>query len=285
MDQNSASGPVARLEEEVLLAAVDRMLAPERSGHTVGESGFTVPLRDVLNGYLPRSLRAVAARITAPNDRVSPEIGVLIVDSRYPILSEDLDGFVVAMLHSVVAIVQVRSVLTGGAIAEMWKDAVETAILATQAEGYAGRGRGAVTICGFAYRATDSLDALEESYRKEVKRDIAGFDLTILRLRADDQVFRGFPGVEFCGEMASSGGDRTESVEIQMHFHFSPLSDFCRNLVSNAYRTLGFRHQTDDEVEQHFAEYPSWSTDLSACIERRRQTDQPGTGETADERG
>jgi hypothetical protein len=285
MYQDGASAPVARAEEEVMLAAVDRGLAPAQSGHAVGESGFTVPLRDFLNGYLPPSLRAVAGRVIAPDDQVSTEVGVLIVDSRYPLLSEDLDGFVVAMLHSVVAIIQVRCVLAGSAIEEMWKYALQTTELATQVEGYAGLGNEAIATCGFAYRAADGLDALEELYRREVKPDVAGFDLTILRLREDDQVSRGFPGVEFCRKTASPGGNRTEAVEIQVHFHLNPLSSFCRNLVSNAYRTLGFRNTTYDEVEGCFGEYPSWSSYLSACLERRRQMDQPETGEVVEERG
>jgi hypothetical protein len=93
-----------------MIAEVDKALET-KNGQIIGVNG-EVPIRTFLSRYLPNALKVATGKVRSPKGTLSPQIDVKILDSRYPLLSHHSDGTVIAMLHSVVAAIEVKTSLT-----------------------------------------------------------------------------------------------------------------------------------------------------------------------------
>ena len=244
-----------------MLAVVNLSLASTSNPQTIGRNG-EIPLRDFLNRYLPYTLRAATGQFVPPNGELSPQIDVMILDTRYPLLAENEDGSVLAMLHSVIGAIEVKTRLATSHIKKMWDDAVRITSLAEQIKGYSGNKWGAVMMSGFAYGCANRLEVLEAEYEKEGKPEIAGLDISILRLHPSDQAPNTPLGVEFHFEptFADDSSDTVTGYDLISIPQFTPLSDFYYNLVQTAYYTLGHRDHSLSDIGRHIMNYMSWST-------------------------
>jgi hypothetical protein len=275
MGYNEDVDPVIQAEEEIMLTKVDRGLSAEQMGYGIGESGLT-PLRDFLNDHLPPTLAAVTGYITTPDDRVTSEPAVLIVDPRYPILKEDLDGFATVMLHSLIAIVVVRSLVTAEAIQNIWDHANEASLLIAGIDDEVGGDGKAALIAGFAYRSALSEKDLEEAYRRAAGSDPFWFWLTVLCLSEKEQsrdIRRGFelrtgPEIRYENDRAEAR-DSTSFVSRR-----ASLSDFWHHLIVAVNKTFLTRNLEEHETEEHFSHYASWSSFLDEVIRARREANQ-----------
>src|SRR6266480_6344490 len=99
--EHGTPNPIIVSEEEALLAAVDRALASSTNAQVIGRNG-EIPLRDFFNRYLPYTLRAATGHFVAPSGHLSSQMDLMILDTRYPLLAQNADGSVLAMLHGVV---------------------------------------------------------------------------------------------------------------------------------------------------------------------------------------
>ena len=259
--QHGTPNEILRQEEEAMLAAVNRALASTSNAQTIGRNG-EIPLRDFLNRYLPYTLRAATGHFMAPNGELSPQIDVIILDARYPLLAENADSSVLAMLHSVVGTFEVKTRLATHHIGKICKDAIRIMSLAEQVKGYAGNGWGDVMTNAFAYGCVNKLDALAAKYEKECKPDQAGLDISILRLHPSDQAISTPLGIELHFEPTSTD-DSSDTVcgYVPLRIpQFTPLSDLYYTLVQNAYYTLGRRNHSLSDIGQHVMDYMSWSS-------------------------
>jgi len=133
--EHGKPNPIFVSEEQGLLAAVDKALGSTPSSQSIGRSG-EIPLRDFLNRYLPYTIRAVTGHFVPPSGRLSPQIDIMILDARYPLLAENADGSVLAMLHSVIKTIEVKTRITTRDISKAWKDAIEIMGLASEIANY-----------------------------------------------------------------------------------------------------------------------------------------------------
>jgi len=259
--QHGTPNPIMKQEEEAILVAVNRALESSSNSQTIGRNG-EIPFREFLNRYLPYTLRAATGHFVSPDGELSPQIDVMILDARYPLLAVNDDGSVLAILHSLVSTIEVKTRLSTGDIKKIWKDAARIMSLASQVNGYSGEYWGAVMTCAFAYGCANKLDSLESIYEKVGTPDLTGLDINILRLHPSDQIENNALGVEFHFVPISKddSSDMITGYEMRSLPKFTPLSDLYYQLVQNAYYTLGQRNQGFTDIGRQVMDYMSWST-------------------------
>ncbi len=197
--KHGTPNPIIQREEEVILAMVDKALKSSSNSQVIGRNG-EIPLRSFLNRYLPYTLRAASGHFVPPSGRLSPQIDIMILDTRYPLLAENADGSVLAMLHSVVETIEVKTRISTRDIEKMWKDSVGIIDLAAEVTGYGDPNDfRMVRTTAFAYRSAQSLNSLEKKYIEFGQPEKSGLDIYILRL-----------------------SDRSIKREIGVEFHFEP---------------------------------------------------------------
>lgn len=259
--QHGTPNPIILQEEESMIAMVNRALASSSNAQTIGRNG-EVPLRDFLNRYLPYTLRAATGHFVPPSGILSPQIDILILDARYPLLSQNADGSVLVMLHSVVAVIEVKTRMTSKDIGKMWEDAIKINLLVNEVKGYADKNWGSIMTYGFAYGCANRLDTLEDRYTEEGKPDQASLDISLLRLHPKDAIKYNPLGAEFHFEPLMSNNSSSDIIgyEPLCIAQLTPLSDFYYNLIQTSYYTIGSRDYGFNEIGRHFMEYMSWST-------------------------
>ncbi|MCB0482808.1 MAG: hypothetical protein KDC83_15370 [Flavobacteriales bacterium] len=263
--KHGTPNPIILQEEKAILLAVDRALASTSNSATVGRNG-EIPLLQFLNRYLPQTLRAVSGHFVPPSGILSPQIDVLILDSRYPLLAENADGTVLAMLHSVICAIEVKTRLTTRDIKLAWKNSNKILELASEVENYGNvENWKAIWTDVVAYRCAQRLDTLENKYIEVGEPQKGGLDIYILRFQEKDQPSSIEIGGEFHFEPPSDDEEANESEMVQGFWptcraSFTPLSDFYYHLIQNAYYTLGTRDYSFDQIGEHFLHYMSWST-------------------------
>ncbi|MFQ5712585.1 MAG: DUF6602 domain-containing protein [Candidatus Scalinduaceae bacterium] len=248
------------IKEEVLLAFIDKALSSTTNSQTVGLNG-EIPLRDFLNKYLPYTLRAATGHFVPPSGQVSPQIDVMILDSRYPLLSENADGSVLAMLHSVVGTMEVKTRITTSDIPKLWKNYATIMSLASEVEGYGNQRIGSIFSWAFAYRSKNRLDTLAERYFDAGTPEF-GLDLILLRLPDKDQMRPEKIGLLFHFEPNFESDECREVVGYDPILipQFTPLSDLYYRLVQDSYYCLANRGYEFHDIGMHIMKYMSWST-------------------------
>jgi len=258
--QHGTPNPIIQREEEVMLSLVDKALASTSNSQAIGRNG-EIPLRDFLNRYLPYTLRAVTGHFVPPSGRLSPQIDVMILDARYPLLAENADGSVLAMLHSVIQTIEVKTRVTTRDIEKMWKDSIEIMELASE---LAGHGDPAdfrsVRTTAFAFRSAQRLDTLEQKYEEVGKPDKSGLDITILRL--SDKNIKKDVGVELHFEPRFASEKSTKLIGFMPipGASFTPLSDLYYRMVQNSYYTIEKRRHSYGDIGRHVMDYMNWAT-------------------------
>lgn len=268
--EHGTRNPVIEQEEKSILLAVDRALSSSSNSQTIGRNG-ELPLLDFLNRYLPPTFRAVSGHFMTPNGNISPQIDVMILDSRYPLLAENLDGSVLAMLHSIIQTIEVKTNLTSTDLNKISSDTKKIRSLMNEVDNFINCDSFCAPITTvLAYRIKNRLETIEQSFQKHSEPDTFHFDLTILRL---SEIKSKEVGCELHYEPISTEDlavlQKENGVSVSFfkgNFIFipratySPLSDVYYKLVQNGYYILGERDFTFNDIGAHIMSYMSWST-------------------------
>lgn len=259
--EHGMPNPIIMREEEAILAAVDRALASTSNSQIIGRNG-ELPLLDFLNRYLPYTLRAASGQFVPPSGKLSPQIDIMILDARYPLLCENQDGSVLAMLHSVIKTIEVKTRITSNDMKKIWENSLNVMFLASEVKGYSGFEWGAVSTLVFAYRSANRLDTIERKYIEYADPWNAGIDIFLLRLPEKDQVAGKKHGVEFHFEpkFESEKSDKVIGYDSITRASYTPLSDLYYGLVQDSYYHLGHRNSSFNDIGQHVMDYMAWST-------------------------
>lgn len=270
--EHGTRNPVIEQEEKSILLAIDRALSSSSNSQTIGRNG-ELPFLDFLNRYLPPTFRAVSGHFITPNGNISPQIDVMVLDSRYPLLAENIDGSVLAMLHSVVQTVEVKTNMTSTDLNKIASDTKKIRLLMNEVDIFDG----VESFCSpitmvLAYRIKNKLETIEQSFQKYCEPDEFHFDLTVLRLSE-----KGFKpkavGCELHFEPVSTEdfSELKEKYDISDNLFkgqflfgtrasYTPLSDVYYSLVQNGYYILGERNFAFNDIGGHIMDYMSWST-------------------------
>ncbi len=252
-------------EEKSILLSVDRALHSTSNSQIIGRNG-EVPLIDFLTRYLPPTLKAVTGHFITPSRKISPQLDIIIIDSRYPLLSENEDGSVLVMLHSVIWIIEVKTNLRSNDIKKTWENSIQIMNLSKEIDLYGDVGDfSSVSTNLIAYRCAQKLDTIQTAYEKYGEPLLAGLDLYIMRFPEKET----FQDIKFGGllHFEPPFEDENEIGPADGYWpcfgaSYTPLSDFYYRLVQNCYYTLGSRDYSFNEIGEHFMDYMSWSTIL-----------------------
>jgi hypothetical protein len=104
--RTSLRNPVFQ-EERIMVAEVDKACVLGNA-QLIGSNGER-PLLLFFNRYLPSTMKAVTGKFATPSGVLSPQIDIMIVDSRYPMMSHHSDNTVIVMLHSLIQTIEVKT--------------------------------------------------------------------------------------------------------------------------------------------------------------------------------
>ena len=252
--------PIIEQEEEAMLAVVKRAVSSTSNAQVIGRNG-EIPVRDFLNRYMPYTFRAATGHVVAPSGELSPQLDVMLLDARYPLLCHNTDGSVLAMLHSLVAVIEVKTRLVTKDIPKLWSDARKIAAMSAEVEAFRQNGFGTPYSLAFAYQAGSSLSALQVQYEKSATPTEGPMDIHIMRLQDGDTPPSKRMGIELHYEPPFEEEDQTEWMAVCIA-KFTPLSDLYYHLVQTAYYTIGARNFDYSDIGRHVIDYMSWSTCL-----------------------
>jgi len=249
--------PIFVHEERTLIAAVDRAGESSPNSQIIGRNG-EVALLDFLNRYLPHTMRVLRGHFVTPNGVVSPETDLMLLDTRFPLIAHNDDGSVLAMLHSVIAAIEVKRTLTKSEIQKIRNNSSTIAALQSEVFG-SDLEWGTVLQKAFAYRTSIKIGTIERHFFADWESDPPMTELDVLRILPSD-----LPECErtFGLRMWLETQDLPSYVTT-----VSPLSDFYYSLVQDGYYTLGARGYDFNDVGEHMLEYMTWGTNPNAYTE------------------
>lgn len=266
--EHGTRNPIIAQEEQAILLAVERALASSSNSQTIGRNG-ELPFLKFLQRYLPFTLRAVSGHFITPSGKLSPQLDVIVVDARYPLLAENDDGSALVMLHSVIRIYEIKTNLK---IKDMHAALAAAKTVKTLSREVAefgdidGFGFPQYVLC--AYHSAVRLESLKQVYFADVDVDRVHMDAVILRYHPSDR-----PGADdalggelhveppFSDDPACRGPLPAGGYPVSRPMH-TPLSDLYYSLVQDSYYVLGERRFSFDALGAHFNEYMNWSTAL-----------------------
>ncbi|MBQ0934466.1 DUF6602 domain-containing protein [Ideonella paludis] len=251
-------------EEASILLCVERALASSSNSQTIGKNGEQ-PFIEFLQRYLPNTLRATSGHFVTPSGDISPQLDAIVFDSRYPLLSENIDGSALLMLNSVVHIYELKTNLTTKDIRKSVANSQKVAALTQQIKDFDtpdGWGAPRQTLLG--YRTEQRLETLEAAFFNASTPEKAQMDCIILRCNPRDAEAMGGVGgtlhLEPPFPEESGRGPRLDGYFPMFIPSHTPLSDLYYTLVQDAYYTLGERNYSFHDIGAHFNDYMSWAT-------------------------
>lgn len=269
--KHATPNPIMLQEERSILLCVERAKTSSNNSQTLGRNG-ELPLVDFLNRYLPSTLKAASGHFITQEGSLSPQIDVLILDSRYPLLAHNTDGSVLAMAHSVIETLEVKTNLTTKDVKKINTDAKTITQLLSKEKILGGYPKlGAIATSAIAFNCSQRLDTLEKIFIESSNPKEFSADITILRYPEKDLNLRSGVGGAFHFEYLEDPNTALISDELRDtlikndHLFMSisshtPLSDFYYRLVQDAYYSLGTRNYAFDDIGNHFNKYMSWAT-------------------------
>lgn len=242
--------PIFIHEERALLAAVDRADQSSSNSQIIGRNG-ELALLGFLNRYLPHTMRVCNGHFVTPKGELSPETDLLLLDTRFPLVAQNDDGSVLAMLHSVIGTIEVKRTLTKSEIQKIHKNSGTVAKLQSQAFGddftWASMLQRAV-----AYRTSIKIETIGRHFFSDWEVNPLSISLDVLRGVECESPLEGKPfGVRMWLECRSVPSYITTRA---------PLSDFYYGLVQDAYYTLGRRNYNFHDIGAIILRYLTWGT-------------------------
>lgn len=256
--------PILAQEEDAILLTVERALASSTNSQTIGRNG-ELPFLQFLQRYLPTTLRAISGHFITPSGQLSPQIDVIVVDARYPLLAENSDGSALVMLHSVICMFEVKTNATTRDIKKSLTVAAKVMLLVSEVEEFGGvESFASPRSLLLAYRCFHRLASMERLFFASVDPQRAPMDALFLRYHPADRDSTGAVGGLLHSEppFPEEGGTGPLPggyfpMSIPSH---TPLSDLYYSLVQNSYYTLGERDFSLTEIGAQFNYYMNWST-------------------------
>jgi hypothetical protein len=230
MSDNPIQNPRFLQEEEFMLQAIGSVFPSDQTSFSTENRGL-VPLYDFFCRYLPPMVAPAMGRIGFPNCEVSRPIDILILDSRYPLLSFYPDGLVIAPLHSVLAAIAVIPTLTLATVAELkegidYVNSLASPLLLDD---------GSMKCAGFVYRSDLKLSEIESSEQGQKNSSI-----TIMRFSQENQ------------------GNESLIGYVDGAVSPNPLDVFYSDLVRDLFRILAIRQYDQDGLQSRLALYKDW---------------------------
>jgi hypothetical protein len=252
--------PILNAEEDGMLATVERAVASAPNAQIIGRNG-ELPLVQFFNRYLPFTFRAASGFFVTPSGKRSPQIDLLILDARYPLLAQNGDGSVLAMLHAVVWAVETKTNLRSSNLVGMWSNARTIMALADEVDKY-GLVYEPVSVrtSAFAYGVAQGVEATTRAFIDAAQPDDASLHVSIMRLPRDREDRRRGVELQFESNWPRGSKKKMRWSPVRRFTH-TPLSDLYYDIVQWSYLIIEQRDWSGGDVGQQMSDYMTWATD------------------------
>jgi len=233
-------------EENSIISSVNKALSSSMNSAIIGRNG-EIPLKDFLIKYLPKCFMVESGHFIDTKSNISPQIDIMILDSRFPVLVRNSDDSVLAMGHSVICCISVKSKVIKREIKEIieWAEKINSF-----SNSLYPRGWKEITLESIAYIADSSTEKIKENFF-ELSKKTREIDLTVLRKNTKEQKTDSIEGFHMWWENLKS----EEIISTA-----SPLSDFLFGLIQNSYYTLDARNLNYKKIGEIIMGYLTWGS-------------------------
>jgi hypothetical protein len=250
--------PIFSQEERNLLSSIEKAKYSTTNSQILGINGEKWFI-NFLNKYLPICFRAVTGHFITPTGELSPQIDVIVMDSRYPVLCNNEGGSVVCMLHSVIATIEVKLTLNKKEINKILQnDEILTKLNSSIFPVRSDWGRGNIIQIALAYSSSIKLNTIKKHYFNNPLSSILHTPLYLLRLHESEQL----SNEGDLGAIISLEGGKLNLIMTTL----APLSDLFYILIQNSYFTLASRGFGNDDLGNQMTNYMNWGT--YPCLNR-----------------
>lgn len=245
-----------RHELKRMISELDQ--ADGHNNSTVGRNGELI-LAEFLNRYLPPQFVVRKGHFRRRNGSVSREHDLMVLDARFPFLSEIHEGSVKAMRHAVLCTVEVKRTVVSRDIVSIRKDVLE---LQNEFDAIRSRHReyqhsywSTPRSLAFAFNTGRRLKTLASHFFIE---PVAWTDLFVM----NHDFLGDRPELGTGGILRPEG---TPSDHCGMLLRTAdPLSDFYAMLIAQSFEILAERNVPDRRVPSIIRSYYGWGTDKDA---------------------
>jgi len=239
-------------EELGFISSISRAQNSTTNSQTLGRNGEKI-FKKFLERHLPNCFRLINGHFVTRDGKLSPENDLILIDSRYPLLSENEDGSAIVMLDSVLAIIGLKLKLTKKEINTLIKHSKKNSELL---EPYLKENNVFIPQYEFAYSTNIKLETIEKHFFNQWDTNPHAINLHIMRILETDQNHtKNFVGAELWFE--PSINDVLEPAEITTK---SPLSDFYYRLLQNGFYTLDMKGDEFVNIGENLNKYLTWGT-------------------------
>lgn len=237
-----AKNEVFLQEERQMIASVNKSIL-SGNAQIIGRNG-ELPLLEFLRKYLPSTLKVFSGKFVSPKGKMSPQIDIIVVDSRYPLLCRNLDESVIVMLHSVVATIEVKTSISKREILAIKKAHKTIKQISSEMHPKSGHFVRPAQYA-FIYNMKHSINTTIETYFNNTIKELDELDLFISRINNKHKT------EEEVGLWLRYEGGKSKHVI----FSYVPLATFYYELVQTSYYTLGTRNYEFMDIGQHLLKY------------------------------
>lgn len=242
--------------------SVEKAKASSNNSQTIGRNG-EIPMITFLNNYLPSTLKAVSGHFMSQNSIKSPQIDIMILDARYPLIGYNTDGTVLAMAHSVLYVIEIKTNCRKNDISKTSQNFKKIGTLVDDIWEDEKLFWKKPMFLLLAYRIVPKINIIEEAYFDYCDPLNNHFDISILRTLDNDEVRNliHFEPTDF-DEISTN---KEHYLKKNNHLLMSipertPLADLYYSLIQSCYLILENRNYSFGDIAEHFNEYLNWST-------------------------
>jgi|SRR3989344_4201160 len=244
---NKLINPTMLQEEIALISFVNKSIGSSRNSAIIGQNG-EIPLRNFLKRHLPNIFIVESGHFTDGHGNISPQVDILLLDSRFPVLARNSDGSVLAMGESVIACISIKSKIVKRDIDELIEWSKKIGFFSNKIY---PSGWKEISLRGIGYVAGNYSEKIVDNFF-EASKKMRKIDLMILRKIDKEQLLKKQPiGFYMWWEI----------LKLEMiHPTCSPLSDFLYDLMQNAYEILDSRKIKFVDIHNALHNYFKWGT-------------------------
>ncbi|MCK5043554.1 hypothetical protein KAR52_00950 [Candidatus Pacearchaeota archaeon] len=220
-------------EENEILSALRKAHLSSSNPAIYGQNG-EIPLRNYLKKHLPPMFRVETGHFITKEGILSPQIDIIIMDNRFPIINENEDGSALIPGDSVICCISIKSNTDKKELIEIVESAKKIRELTNQI--FKPNSWEDCMLLGFCHTASLSFNTVCKHYFESSKQNNPHIDVTVMRKKENEKELR--TGYYLHWEPGFKKDRQYIPIAIDTN---SPLSDFFFQLLQNCYYTLSER--------------------------------------------
>lgn len=234
-------------EEKQILSEIEKARNISHNASLLGLNA-EVNIIKFLRRYSPPTLRFETGHFITPKGYRSPQIDILVLDPRFPLLGENKDGSILAMGHAVIGCISVKRTIGKREIKEICATSHQLNILNHE---LLKSGSEDIYLVSLGLNAGLSLKATSQHFFEFSNSICREFYLRILRAKEVEQDTGRSLGAFLWWEGLK---------QLCVHRMVSPLSDFFYDQLQISYHILARRNYDFKKIGEILMEYFHWGT-------------------------